>query len=68
MPLLTDVILNGGEAGVRDRTRVESFDVVDGNAHTACSVYSLGYCNALMRLVRSLGGLIALLRMTILER
>ena len=37
------VILNGGEASVRDRMRVGSFDVVDGNAHAACSVYGLGY-------------------------
>jgi hypothetical protein len=37
------VILNGGEASVRDRMRVGSFDVVDGNADAACSVYGLGY-------------------------
>ena len=35
---LTDVILNGGEAAVRDRTMVGGFDVVDGNAYDACSV------------------------------
>jgi len=27
-----DVILNSGEAAVKDRTTPESFDVVDGNA------------------------------------
>lgn len=32
------VILNGSEAGARDRTMVRSFDGVDGNAHAACSV------------------------------
>jgi hypothetical protein len=41
------VILNGGEAGVRDRTRAGSFDVVDGNAHAACSVY--GYSITALR-------------------
>jgi hypothetical protein len=27
----SDVILNGGEAAVKDRTSAESFDAVDGN-------------------------------------
>jgi hypothetical protein len=30
------VILNGGEAGVRDLTSEEIFDDVDGNPHAAC--------------------------------
>jgi len=43
------VILNGGEAAVRDRTMAGSFDVAEGNAHAACGVYGLGYCNAALR-------------------
>jgi hypothetical protein len=43
------VILNGGVAVVRDRTRVESFGVVDGNAYAACNVYGLGYSIAALR-------------------
>ena len=31
------VILNGGEAGVRDRTKTESIDAVDGNTRGAYS-------------------------------
>ena len=33
-----DVILSGGEAGVRDLTWANSDDVVEGNAFGACSV------------------------------
>jgi hypothetical protein len=33
-----DVILNGGEAAVRDRTTASGFDVVDGNSLGARSV------------------------------
>ena len=44
--LRSDVILNGGEAGVRDLTSAESFDGVDGNASSACSLRDLGYCIA----------------------
>ena len=40
------VILNGGEAAVRDRTMAGRFDVVHGNAHAACSIYGPGYCIA----------------------
>jgi len=32
------VILNGGEAGVRDRTTFEGSDDVEGNAHEVCGV------------------------------
>src|ERR1700756_2068356 len=46
---LQHVILNGGEAGARDRTTAGSFDVADGNAHAACSVYGLGCCIAALR-------------------
>ncbi len=35
-----DVILNGGEAAVKDRTTVEGLDVVDGSAQDAGSVES----------------------------
>jgi hypothetical protein len=43
---LDDVILNGGETGVRDRRKVEGFDAVDGNALGACGVLGLVYCIA----------------------
>ena len=46
---LAYVIVNGGEAGVRDRTMAGSFDVVGGNADAACSGYGLGYCTAAFR-------------------
>ena len=47
--LFTHVILNGGEAGVRDRTNDRSFDVVDGDVQDACSVRDLGYRIAALR-------------------
>ena len=59
-----DVILNGGEAGARDRTLLRSFDGVDGNDHSACSVVVFSIASVLQIVVRSLGGLFALLRMT----
>jgi len=37
-PPTADVILNGGEAAVRDRTTARGFDVVDGNSRGASSV------------------------------
>jgi hypothetical protein len=36
------VILNGGEADVRDRTTAGRFDVVDGNVQGVCSMPDLG--------------------------
>ncbi len=38
-----DVILNAGEAAVRDRATAGRFDVVEGKAQSACGVRDLGY-------------------------
>jgi len=40
------VILNGGEAGVRDRTSAESADAVERSALGACRFEDLGCCTA----------------------
>ncbi len=39
-----DVILNGGEATVRDRTSAGSIDFVDGNTPDVCNVLDLRDC------------------------
>jgi hypothetical protein len=52
----TDVILNGGVAGVRDRTSVESFDGA-GRKATAVAVWFAS--GALQNVVASLGALCA---------
>jgi hypothetical protein len=41
-----DVILNGGEATVRDRTSAGSFDFVDGNAPDARNLQDLHDCTS----------------------
>ena len=61
-----DVMLSGGEAGVRDLAWANSDDVVEGNAFGACSVAIFSTASVPHDVVRSLGGLIALLRMTLL--
>ena len=59
-----DVILNGGEATVRDRTSAGSNDYVVENATDVCNVLDLrDRIFRFQRFVRSLGGY-ALLRMT----
>jgi hypothetical protein len=58
------VILNGGEAGVRDRTTANGLDDVGGDIFTACSSNGPSAALPLLSFVRSLGGLAALLRMT----
>ena len=45
----SDVILNGGEAGVRDRTGAENSDEVNGNAHAARGVLDPIECIATLR-------------------
>lgn len=40
------VVLSGGEAGARDLTSEEDFDVVEGNASGACGLQGLDYCIA----------------------
>jgi len=41
---LRDVILRGGEAGVRDRTSVGTVDAVDRSNHDVCGVMVPVYC------------------------
>jgi len=43
------VILNGGEAGVRDGATEEGYDVADGNACNACSIDDPVHRNAALR-------------------
>jgi hypothetical protein len=50
---MVDVILNGGEAGVRDPMSAESFDGVDGNAPTPWRVADRTALVALDSVVRS---------------
>ena len=60
----SDVILNGGEAAVRDRMRVETFRDVDGNAPAACCVVNLSTSSALLGCRTVLRAGFASLRMT----
>jgi hypothetical protein len=58
------VILNGGEAGARDRTTADSLDDVDGTSSLRAVRIVSSTALPLLSFVRSLGGLAALLRMT----
>jgi hypothetical protein len=60
------VILNGGEAAVRDPSTAGRFDVVDGNAQGACSAKISPTALPLYALRKVPRRAIALLRMTIL--
>ena len=52
------VILNGGDAGVRDRTSVDSCNSVTGNASGACGVRGPHDCICeMLMIIRSLRGL-----------
>jgi hypothetical protein len=54
---MVDVILNGGEAVVRDLTSAETFDGVDGNAPTPYRVADRTPLVAIDSVLRSLRGL-----------
>ena len=58
------VILNGGEAAVKDRTSTERFDGVDGNAHGACGVQGPSLPTAALTFRKVPRKAIAFLRMT----
>ena len=58
------VILNGGEAGVRDRTTADGLDDVAGTSSLRAVRMVSSAALPLLSFVRSLGGLAALLRMT----
>jgi hypothetical protein len=60
----TDVILSGGEAGVRDRTTAGRVDVVEGKSRAACSAHDLVCCIATVYGRRVPRRAFALLRMT----
>jgi hypothetical protein len=52
-----DVILSGGKAGARDRTRAYSFDDVDRSAYAARGLAIFSPASASHDFVRSLGAL-----------
>ncbi len=52
-----DVILSASEAGAKDLTCAECFDVVDGNALGACSEETFRAASLLHNVVRSFEGL-----------
>jgi hypothetical protein len=62
------VILSGGGAGARDLTSAGGVDEVDEIASLLASSTFSSTASVVARDVRSLGGLPALLRMTVIER